>query len=107
MSTKRQLFVIMLTQYYQNPEFLFLENNKEINIINPISLDLNVLRNSIYSNLIIYLSKNLDRGFKDISLFEIGPVFLGLQPGQQETEAGELRQIRCQELREAGEQSLV
>ena len=64
---------------------LFLENNKEINIINPISLDLNVLRNSIYSNLIIYLSKNLDRGFKDISLFEIGPVFLGLQPGQQET----------------------
>jgi phenylalanyl-tRNA synthetase beta chain len=64
---------------------LFLENNKEINIINPISSDLNVLRNSIFSNLIIYLSKNLDRGFKDISLFEIGPIFLGSQPGQQET----------------------
>ena len=27
----------------------------------------------------------MDRGFKDISLFEIGPVFLGTQPGQQET----------------------
>ena len=64
---------------------LFLENNKEINIINPISSDLNVLRNSIFSNLVIYLSKNLDRGFKDISLFEIGPIFLGSQPGQQET----------------------
>ena len=63
----------------------FLENNKEVNIVNPISSDLNVLRNSIFSNLIIYLSKNLDRGFKDISLFEIGPVFLGPQPGQQET----------------------
>jgi phenylalanyl-tRNA synthetase beta chain len=64
---------------------LFIENNKEINIINPISSDLNVLRNSIFSNLIIYLSKNLDRGFKDISLFEIGPIFLGSHPGQQET----------------------
>ena len=64
---------------------LFLENNKEINIVNPISSDLNVLRNSIFSNLIIYLSKNLDRGFKDISLFEIGPIFFGSQPGQQET----------------------
>ena len=64
---------------------LFLENKKEINIVNPISSDLNVLRNSIFSNLMIYLSKNLDRGFRDISLFEIGPVFLGPQPGQQET----------------------
>jgi phenylalanyl-tRNA synthetase beta chain len=64
---------------------LFLEDKKEVNIVNPISSDLNVLRNSIFSNLVIYLSKNLDRGFKDISLFEIGPVFLGTQPGQQET----------------------
>ena len=64
---------------------LFLEDNKEINIVNPISSDLNVLRTSIYSNLIVYLNKNLDRGFKDISLFEIGPIFLGSQPGQQET----------------------
>ncbi len=64
---------------------LFLEDNKEVKIINPISSDLNVLRNSIFSNLIIYLNKNLDRGFKDISLFEIGPIFLGSEPGQQET----------------------
>ena len=64
---------------------LFLEDSKEVNIVNPISSDLNVLRNSIFSNLIIYLSKNLDRGFKDISLFEIGPIFSGSQPGQQET----------------------
>ena len=64
---------------------LFVEKNKEVKIVNPISSDLNVLRNSIFSNLIIYLNKNLDRGFKDISLFEIGPVFFGSQPGQQET----------------------
>ena len=70
---------------------LFLENKKEVNIVNPISSDLNVLRNSIFSNLIIHLSKNLDRGFKDISLFEIGPIFSGSQPGQQETVASGLR----------------
>jgi phenylalanyl-tRNA synthetase beta chain len=70
---------------------LFLEDNKEVNIINPISSDLNVLRNSIFSNLIIYLSKNLDRGFKDVSFFEIGPIFFGPQPGQQETVVSGLR----------------
>ena len=58
---------------------LFIEKNKQVEIINPISSDLNVLRNSIFSNLIIYLNKNLDRGFKDISLFEIGPIFFGPQ----------------------------
>ena len=62
---------------------LFKENLKEIKIVNPISSDLNVLRNSIFSNLTIYLKKNLDRGFKDISLFEIGPIFKDKRPGEQ------------------------
>ena len=70
---------------------LFIEENKEIEIINPISSELNVLRNSIFSNLIIYLNKNLDRGFKDISLFEIGPIFFGSQPGEQKTVISGLR----------------
>ena len=70
---------------------LFIENKKEIEIVNPISADLNVLRNSIFSNLIINLNKNLDRGFKDISLFEIGPIFSGSQPEQQETVVSGLR----------------
>jgi len=41
------------------------------------------LRNSIFSNLIIYMNKNLDRGFKDLSMFEIGPIFTGSNPGEQ------------------------
>ena len=57
--------------------------NKEIQIINPISSDLGVLRNSIFPNLIISIKKNLDRGFKDLSIFEIGPIFTGQNPGQQ------------------------
>ena len=63
---------------------LFKEDKKEIEIVNPISSDLNVLRSSIFSNLIIHLKKNLDRDFKDISMFEIGPIFTGNKPGEQE-----------------------
>ncbi len=63
----------------------FRGKNKEIKIINPISSELGVLRNSIFSNLIMYMSRNLDRGFKDLSIFEIGPVFTGSNPGDQST----------------------
>ena len=54
----------------------FSKGEKEISILNPISSDLNVLRRSIFSNLSLYLKKNQDRGYEDVSLFEIGPVFL-------------------------------
>ena len=63
----------------------FKDKNKEIKIINPISSELGVLRNSIFSNLIMYINKNLDRGFKDLSIFEIGPIFTGSEPGEQNT----------------------
>jgi len=70
---------------------LFIENNKEIKIVNPISADLNVLRSSIFSNLIININKNLGRGFKDLSIFEIGPTFLGSKPDEQQTVVSGLR----------------
>ena len=70
---------------------LFKTNIKNIEIVNPISSDLNVLRNSIFSNLVMYLNKNLDRGIKDLSLFEIGPIFHGSNPGEQQTIIGGLR----------------
>ena len=63
----------------------FKEDSKEIKIVNPISSELGVLRNSIFSNLVMYMSKNLDRGIKDLSIFEIGPIFYGSQPGEQNT----------------------
>ena len=70
---------------------LFKENFKEIKIINPISSDLDVLRNSIFPNLSFYLKKNLDRGFKDVSLFEIGPIFKDNKPGEQLTVIGAIK----------------
>ena len=42
------------------------------------------VRNKI-NHLINVLNKNIDRGFEDQSLFEIGPLFIGKKPGQQIT----------------------
>ena len=69
----------------------FSKGEKEIAILNPISSDLDVLRRSIFSNLAIYLKKNQDRGYEDISLFEIGPVFFGKNPGEQQIIVGGLK----------------
>ena len=63
----------------------FIEDAELVKIINPISSDLNVLRSSLFPNLIFYLNKNIDRGFENQSLFEIGPSFFGKKPGQQRT----------------------
>ncbi len=69
----------------------FAKGEKEIEIFNPISGDLDVLRRSIYSNLAIHLKKNQDRGYEDLSLFEIGPTFFGKNPGEQQIVLGALK----------------
>ncbi len=69
----------------------FSKSEKEISIFNPISSDLDVLRRSIFSNLAIYLKKNQDRGYEDLSLFEIGPIFFGKNPGEQQIVVGGLK----------------
>ena len=63
-------------------------NSKKVNkLINPISSDLDVLRSSIFSNLVQKIKENIDRGEENISLFEIGPIFEGKNPGDQVTVA--------------------
>ncbi len=63
-------------------------NSKKVNkLINPISSDLDVLRSSIFSNLVQKIKENIDRGEENISLFEIGPIFEGKNPGEQVTVA--------------------
>jgi phenylalanyl-tRNA synthetase beta chain len=69
----------------------FSKGEKEIPIYNPISSDLDVLRRSIFSNLAFYLKKNQDRGYEDLSLFEIGPTFYGKNPGEQQIVVGGLK----------------
>jgi len=70
---------------------LFSELKDEIKLSNPISSDLNVLRSSLYSNLVIAAKKNIHRNFEDLMLFEIGPVFKGKEPGKQITMIGAVK----------------
>ena len=74
-----------------NVDKQFSKAEKEINIHNPISSDLNVLRRSIFSNLSIHLKKNQDRGYGDLSFFEIGPTFFGKNPGEQQIVVGGIK----------------
>ena len=75
----------------QKIDDLINDSKSPISIINPISNELNVLRRSIFSNLLFYLKKNHDRGFQDIALFEVGPVFYGKKPGEQQTVIGAVK----------------
>jgi len=70
---------------------LFSELKNEIKLSNPISSDLDVLRSSLYSNLILSAKKNIHRNFEDLMLFEIGPVFNGSKPGEQSTMIGAIK----------------
>jgi len=70
---------------------LFSELKNEIKLSNPISSDLDVLRSSLYSNLMISAKKNIHRNFEDLMLFEIGPVFKGSKPGEQSTMIGGIK----------------
>ena len=85
MASKVYLETITWSFTEENENNKFKENYESIKIVNPISSELNVLRNSLFPNLIFYMEKNLNRGFGDQSLFEIGPVFTGKNPGQQIT----------------------
>ena len=69
----------------------FSKEGNDIKILNPISVDLDVLRRSIFSNLSICMKKNQDRGFEDLSLFEIGPTFFGKNPGEQQIVVGAIK----------------
>ena len=62
---------------------LFGLHNKNLLITNPISNDLDTLRSSIFSNLLIHIKDNIHRNFDDQKIFEYGPVFFGSKPGEQ------------------------
>ena len=54
-------------------------------LANPIAADLDCMRPSILPTLIEAAGRNAKRGFADVALFEIGPVFSGDEPKDQRT----------------------
>jgi phenylalanyl-tRNA synthetase beta chain len=63
-------------------------------LANPISSELDVMRPSPLPHLLTALQKNADRGITDGAVFEVGPVYRGVEPGDQETVASGVRATR-------------
>ncbi|MDO9430758.1 MAG: phenylalanine--tRNA ligase subunit beta [Phenylobacterium sp.] len=64
---------------------LFGGGQDELVVTNPIASDLDCMRPSILPNLIEAAGRNARRGFPDVALFEIGPLYKGDQPADQLT----------------------
>ena len=62
-----------------------------IQIANPITADYDTMRNGLLFGLLLAVSNNEKRGYPDLNLFELGPVFDGDMPGQQHTQIAIVR----------------
>jgi len=58
---------------------------EKLRLANPISRDLNIMRNSLFPNLLDISSKNFSRGIDASEIFEIGYVFQGTSFKNQKT----------------------
>jgi phenylalanyl-tRNA synthetase beta chain len=63
-------------------------------IANPISAELTDMRPSLVPGLLAAAQHNADRGFSDVSLFEVGQIFKGDRPQDQLTAAAAVRRGR-------------
>ena len=64
------------------------EYNNALKIVNPISNELSVMRNSLYPNLLDAVSRNYSKGVDSFSLYEIGDIFKGIEYSDQEKQIG-------------------
>lgn len=67
----------VITWSFMNEEKakLFSSISPKLKLQNPISSDLDYMRPSILPNLLDAAKRNIDRGFKNLSFFEVGPIF--------------------------------
>ncbi len=70
---------------------LFGGDQPALRLVNPISADLDCMRPSLLPNLIAAAARNADRGLRDGALFEVGPEYAGIEPGEQRTVAAAIR----------------
>ncbi len=70
---------------------LFGGGGEDVMLANPISADLSDLRPSLLPGLAAAVKRNADRGFGNVALFEVGPVFKGANPADQKMAAGAMR----------------
>ncbi|MGE5271270.1 MAG: phenylalanine--tRNA ligase subunit beta [Thiohalocapsa sp.] len=63
----------------------------QLRLVNPISSDLDAMRPSVLPNLVEAARRNADRGFPDVALFELGPLYRNDTPEGQANVAAGLR----------------
>ena len=63
----------------------------ELRLVNPISADLDAMRPSLLPGLVAAARRNADRGFPDVALFELGPLYRDDTPAGQALVAAGLR----------------
>ena len=61
-----------------------------VRVDNPISSEMSHLRPDLLPGLLAAAARNQSRGFMDLALFEVGPVFQGGEPGEQHLQAAGL-----------------
>lgn len=64
---------------------------EELELANPISVDMSSLRPSLLPGLLVAAQRNRDRGFTDPALFEVGQAYRGDAPNEQWMAAAGLR----------------
>jgi phenylalanyl-tRNA synthetase beta chain len=62
----------------------------ELRLVNPISADLDMMRPSVLPGLVEAARRNADRGYPDVALFELGPLYRDDTPEGQVTAAAGL-----------------
>ena len=67
-----------------------------LRLANPISSELDVMRPSALIHLALSVQKNADRGSRDLTLFEVGPIYAGAEAADQETAAAGVRPAAAQ-----------
>jgi phenylalanyl-tRNA synthetase beta chain len=80
-----------VTWSFLEPRFAERFGGGGVRLQNPLNAELSELRPSLLPNLLTAAARNEARGLADVGLFEVGPVFHGYDPGEQETIAGGLR----------------
>jgi phenylalanyl-tRNA synthetase beta chain len=70
---------------------LFGGGDEALVLANPIAADLSDLRPSLLAGLAAAAQRNAARGYGDVALFEVGPIFTGTAPEDQKTVAAGLR----------------
>jgi phenylalanyl-tRNA synthetase beta chain len=70
---------------------LFGGAKRELRLVNPISADLDAMRPSLLAGLVAAVRRNADRGFPNVALFEVGPLYRDDTPTGQVLVAAGLR----------------